>query len=516
MIHAGHVDDVAPRQRDMRSNSRALLAQRLLRDLDDNFLSRLEEIGDRRILAFRLFSRAFFLRIAPGFGSGLRLNRCGSTRASPRRFTGAEIGLLRPARSSAPPPHAPRDPVHVPAALLAYRCRLRPRRVFRLGFYRGLGFYGLLGDRLRALVKCLVHRRKRFFGVKRFELLNPKCLAVRRLGIFRNPDVHRPRFHRTGSTLYQRRTLCLRRGGLVLLHLLNLLFHLGNRFVIVMAEDFFRQLDLVGLGFDRFFFCRLPFSLLNGRLVALFGCFRTRRYVAVFCQRFTGQNDHVLGSGLTFLLGRRRGCFGLPCAEIAGLRILVLGKPAATLAPAPGTPPSTISAEASVALGVCVRFRCHTCSRNTFFSFSDFCRFGWSNFDHRRARLTFFRLTLAATLPMTAIAPVATAWLLIGNSVDVLMFLKKIGNVEERVALQTQIDEGRLHARKDARYTAFVNAARQRIFIGSLKIDLDQLIVFEDGYFRLMAIRSNHQFLTHLSPPRRRNTAGDRLSKGRS
>jgi hypothetical protein len=46
-----------------------------------------------------------------------------------------------------------------------------------------------------------------------------------------------------------------------------------------------------------------------------------------------------------------------------------------------------------------------------------------------------------------------------------------------------------------------MDAAGKRIFVLTLKINLYQLIVFENGYSRLMAIGSNHQFLTHVSPP---------------
>jgi hypothetical protein len=46
-----------------------------------------------------------------------------------------------------------------------------------------------------------------------------------------------------------------------------------------------------------------------------------------------------------------------------------------------------------------------------------------------------------------------------------------------------------------------MNAARKRILVCALKGYLDQLVVFEDCNFRFVAIGSNHQFLTHLSPP---------------
>ena len=46
VFHGGHVNDVASRKSDMRSDARALLAQRLLRDLNDNFLAFLQKFAD--------------------------------------------------------------------------------------------------------------------------------------------------------------------------------------------------------------------------------------------------------------------------------------------------------------------------------------------------------------------------------------------------------------------------------------------------------------------------------------
>ena len=43
-----HVDHVASRQRDVRGDARALLAQRLLGDLNDDLLAFLQQIGDGR------------------------------------------------------------------------------------------------------------------------------------------------------------------------------------------------------------------------------------------------------------------------------------------------------------------------------------------------------------------------------------------------------------------------------------------------------------------------------------
>ena len=50
MVHRRHVNDEAAGQSDMRSDPRALLAQRLLRDLDNNLLAFLKKVRDGRQL----------------------------------------------------------------------------------------------------------------------------------------------------------------------------------------------------------------------------------------------------------------------------------------------------------------------------------------------------------------------------------------------------------------------------------------------------------------------------------
>ena len=48
MVDGRHIDQVPARQGDVRSNARALLAQRLFGDLDDNLLALFQEVGDQR------------------------------------------------------------------------------------------------------------------------------------------------------------------------------------------------------------------------------------------------------------------------------------------------------------------------------------------------------------------------------------------------------------------------------------------------------------------------------------
>ena len=60
-------------------------------------------------------------------------------------------------------------------------------------------------------------------------------------------------------------------------------------------------------------------------------------------------------------------------------------------------------------------------------------------------------------------------------------------------------------------HSAFVDAARERILVGALKINFYQLIVFEDRHFGFVAIGGDHQFLAHDSLPSGREGSADRL-----
>jgi hypothetical protein len=84
--------------------------------------------------------------------------------------------------------------------------------------------------------------------------------------------------------------------------------------------------------------------------------------------------------------------------------------------------------------------------------------------------------------------------------VDVVaMFVEKVGNIEERVAFQAQVDEGRLHAWQHARYAAFMDAPGKRILVGALEVHFHQLIVFEKRYTGFVPIGRNHQLLAHTT-----------------
>ena len=58
---------------------------------------------------------------------------------------------------------------------------------------------------------------------------------------------------------------------------------------------------------------------------------------------------------------------------------------------------------------------------------------------------------------------------------SVFLFLQKVGDVQKRVALQANVDKRRLHARKHARYFAFVNGTREGVFVFALVVNLGEL-----------------------------------------
>ena len=62
----------------------------------------------------------------------------------------------------------------------------------------------------------------------------------------------------------------------------------------------------------------------------------------------------------------------------------------------------------------------------------------------------------------------------VGMSVIVVFeVFENVADVEERVAIQADVDERRLHARQNARYFSFINAADKRELFFALNVDLD-------------------------------------------
>jgi hypothetical protein len=107
--------------------------------------------------------------------------------------------------------------------------------------------------------------------------------------------------------------------------------------------------------------------------------------------------------------------------------------------------------------------------------------------------------TAATTTPLIPASAFALRLLLLSarlrdDFLIVLIFLDafhEVGHVQERVALESDLDERRLHARKHACDFTFVNGSREGVFVLAFEIDFYDLIIFDDGEFGLVGGRSD-------------------------
>ena len=87
-------------------------------------------------------------------------------------------------------------------------------------------------------------------------------------------------------------------------------------------------------------------------------------------------------------------------------------------------------------------------------------------------------LPVAVAVPVTIPAEAAGAipfgaGLIATHLVEVVVvFLKEVRDVEERIAFESHVHEGRLHAGQNPRHASLVNATRQRVLIGPLEVQL--------------------------------------------
>jgi hypothetical protein len=102
---------------------------------------------------------------------------------------------------------------------------------------------------------------------------------------------------------------------------------------------------------------------------------------------------------------------------------------------------------------------------------------------------------------ISAVTFAAHGPVVLGHAIEVFVLFEKIGDVQERIALQAQVDEGRLHAWQHARHASLVNTTRERILVGPLEVNLHQLIVFDQRHLGLMPVGGNDQFFAHASLP---------------
>ena len=82
-------------------------------------------------------------------------------------------------------------------------------------------------------------------------------------------------------------------------------------------------------------------------------------------------------------------------------------------------------------------------------------------------------------------------------AVVVLEVLDDVGDVEEGVALQAEVDEGRLHAREHLGDAPFVDVADDGAVARPLDPQLDDLALVEDGDARLVLRRVDHDLARH-------------------
>jgi len=85
---------------------------------------------------------------------------------------------------------------------------------------------------------------------------------------------------------------------------------------------------------------------------------------------------------------------------------------------------------------------------------------------------------------------------------------QEVCDIEERVALQPEVNECGLHAGKHARYAAVVNGASEGVLVFAFVIDFSELVVFQDREPRLMRRRGNTNLFCHLAFPPGENLPG--------
>ncbi len=103
---------------------------------------------------------------------------------------------------------------------------------------------------------------------------------------------------------------------------------------------------------------------------------------------------------------------------------------------------------------------------------------------HRRAGLPF-RLGLLDFLD--------------GLAFELFQVFDEIGDVEEGVAVQPDVYEGRLHPGQDPGDPAFVDAADQSELFLALNVNFDDSPLFQQGHLGLVGRSGNHHLLGHTN-----------------
>ena len=81
----------------------------------------------------------------------------------------------------------------------------------------------------------------------------------------------------------------------------------------------------------------------------------------------------------------------------------------------------------------------------------------------------------------------------------IFLLFGEVGDVEKRIALQTNIDKCRLHAGKDAGDFAFVNGAGESVFVLALIVDFRKLVVFDNRKAGFVGGAGDINFFCHAA-----------------
>ena len=99
---------------------------------------------------------------------------------------------------------------------------------------------------------------------------------------------------------------------------------------------------------------------------------------------------------------------------------------------------------------------------------------------------------------------------------ELLERIEDLGHVEKSVSLETDINEGRLHAGQDCRDPAFVDVADHAALPLALDENFRDQIVLEDGHPRFVAGRGDHHLLVHASNSKLGRRPGGRMPEPRT
>src|SRR6185437_1107123 len=129
------------------------------------------------------------------------------------------------------------------------------------------------------------------------------------------------------------------------------------------------------------------------------------------------------------------------------------------------------------------------------------------------ATLTAF--SASATVATFAALTAAVARTLAFEVGGVALLFHEVGDVEEGVALQADVHEGGLHARKDTRDASVIDGASERVFVLALVVDLGEFVLLDDGKPRLLRRAGYIDFFRHCCSfcPRRIQKSGHKLAE---